>query len=1191
MKKRILAILLLLALAFSTIPAYAATGKVTTKTTTNLFDAYNATKKTWSELKTAQHRLSSNYVAYCLQHKKSVPNSETYNLDDLYDNYSDKVKKGLQIILTNGYPWETGGLTAAQAEYATANAVRFWLSECGDSEFYNQTNLGSFTDAQLRTLAASGTITKKIRARDASYIPALQFSVELLIKARAQQTITHDVGIGATNVSAARSGSVFSGSTSITVTNLRGGYTLDTSALPAGSTVTGYTGTQTETVTISIPASSATANKTYTLTVTGKDDRCRANIAAIGHNSNASYQRVVTVRIGTSWYTEVVTKTFTVTTGAYETPKPDLIITSLAPGKSSYLTGENMTFSATVKNQGAAAAGRFDVGLTLGDLTHYAYIDGLAVGASQAVSFSFTAPSTAQTVTLNGKADSLGGIDESNESNNTASTTATVVAPTYPDLVITSLTTNASSYTVGDSMTISAVVKNQGNAGSGAFNTSLTGSSGESEKKNCTGLAVGATTTLTWQWTAPASPCTLTLTGFADCDSAVTESDEGNNTRTASVSVIARKYPDLTVTSVTPEQASYGANSTVVVNSVIRNAGDKDAGTFVVRFTPEGMSAQTQTVTGLAVGATKTLRWTFTAPVLTSTQSKALTVVADSTGAVEESNENNNTGTGTVTIIGEKPDLTVTNLSAGASKYKPNETVTVTATVKNNGIVPCPASRLRLSGDSITTQTKDVPALAAGGSTTVTFTFSAPYVIGDKTFAITATADPDNAIAESNENNNSRNGSFTVSNPLPDLTVTKIQANKNEYTEEESGRVTVTVVNQGSKSVDSSKLTLKLGDFFTQTKTTGMIAAGSAAQVTFDFVAPETLERMTVTATATTDPNNEITESNENNNTLTSTLAVKPIPPDLAIIATNAQNWYAGKEVVVTATVVNYTKRAVPEVTVRLTLGSSRYEEVIPMPGNGSNLAVFRIKLPSATGSASLAFTVDPYNAIPEGNESNNDLSKTVQIVAVPFGIVLDPDLPELEQTYKTRGLLSIPNATNSDYHIWQEVRYESGSYVTRTYWAKLQTVFSLVPDPRIAYQSEPKRMESGFGVQVALRTQLTTNYDHPEKLVGAQMAWVYSPEAGYGQYPQWSGVFDSLQASGGTPGDKVVSWRYAVNPWSESGSRLHYTPLWFPDGQYTVLSQAFYAWSPAGQMYWYDAGSVDILGDMYDRVTAIQGR
>ena len=165
MKKRWIAVCLAMMIFMVALPAYAATGKVTTRTTTNLFDAYNASSKAWNELKTAQHRLSSGTVAYCLQHKKAVPNSETYNLDDLYDNYSDKVKKGLQIIVTNGYPWETGGLTAAQAEYATANAVRFWLSECGVSEFYNMTNLREFSDSQLRTLAASGTITssKSIR--------------------------------------------------------------------------------------------------------------------------------------------------------------------------------------------------------------------------------------------------------------------------------------------------------------------------------------------------------------------------------------------------------------------------------------------------------------------------------------------------------------------------------------------------------------------------------------------------------------------------------------------------------------------------------------------------------------------------------------------------------------------------------------------------------------------------------------------------------------------------------------------------------------------------------------------------------------------------------------------------------------------------------------------------------------------
>ena len=86
-------------------------------------------------------------------------------------------------------------------------------------------------------------------------------------------------------------------------------------------------------------------------------------------------------------------------------------------------------------------------------------------------------------------------------------------------------------------------------------------------------------------------------------------------------------------------------------------------------------------------------------------------------------------------------------------------------------------------------------------------------------------------------------------------------------------------------------------------------------------------------------------------------------------------------------------------------------------------------------------------------------------------------------------------------------------------------------------------------------------------------------------------GVFDALEAVSGAPGAESAVWQLAVNPWSESGSRLHYTPLWYPDGEYTLLSQAFYAWSPAGQMYWYDAASVNILGDMYDRVTAIEGR
>ncbi|MGN0802125.1 MAG: CARDB domain-containing protein [Candidatus Faecivicinus sp.] len=1079
--KRLGAALLLVAITIVPNVAYAATGKVTTINMTNLYNAYNSTKKTWNELKTAKHRLMGSFVAYCLQHKATVPNSQTYNLTDVMDNYSSKVRTGLQIIVENGYPFETGGLSAAQAEYATANAIRFWMTECGDDQFYNMTNLGSFSASQLRSLAAAGTITKKIQVRDAAYIPALQFSVELLIKARAQVLMEHRVDLSASSISAARSGDVFTGSTTVTTVNLHGGYRLDQSALPSGSTVSGYTGKDGDVLTISIPASASTANKTYTLTLTGRDDRVRSNMQVFCHNTDQAYQRVLCVRTGSDWYADCCTSTLTIITGDYEAPRPDLTITALASDAASYEAGGMMTITATVKNQGSTAAGSSDLSLSgSGIATQRQSIGALAVGASKQLTFSVPAPDMAQT---------------------------------------------------------------------------------------------------------------LTLTAFADCDEVVAESNEDNNTQSVSVEIVKPLLPDLTVTSVTPAKASYRAGETVTISTTIKNQGEADAGSFVVRFSPSGTSAQTRTVSGLKVGESTTLTWTFTAPVLSETEVWLISVTADSTGVIAESDETNNSLSGSVTILGEKPDLCITSLTHDADSYAPGETITFTAVVRNNGIIACPESQIRFSGAEIASQTKPLSRIPAGGSVAVSFALTAPGIVGEKTYTVTAMADPNNTVDESDESNNSRSSSFTVYNPLPDLTVTRIQSNKNEYADGETGAVTVTVSNQGGRDVTNAKLKLAIGDFHSEVKQTGAIASGSSVRISFTFTAPEVLERREVMVTATADPTNEIVESNEANNTLTSSLAIKPVLPDLGITNTNATNWYAGKDVVITATVVNYTSQAVPSVTVRLTVGTNRYEEAIPLPGNGSNLAVFRVTLPTQTGATPIRFIVDPYNALPEENEGNNSYDRTIQIVNAPAGTVIDPDSAELEAHYASSGLLPLPSTENSDYHIWQEVRLEDDEYVTKTFWAQMQTAFEVTPDERIAYADKPRQMESGFGVNTNLITTITTNYDHPEKLVGCQMAWVYAPETGYGQIAQWSGAFDSLERIGDTQGARITRWQQKVNPYSEAGSRLHYTPLWFPDGQYTLLCQSFYAWTPAGQMYWYDVGSVDILGDMYDRVTAIQGR
>jgi hypothetical protein len=97
------------------------------------------------------------------------------------------------------------------------------------------------------------------------------------------------------------------------------------------------------------------------------------------------------------------------------------------------------------------------------------------------------------------------------------------------------------------------------------------------------------------------------------------------------------------------------------------------------------------------------------------------------------------------------------------------------------------------------------------------------------------------------------------------------------------------------------------------------------------------------------------------------------------------------------------------------------------------------------------------------------------------------------------------------------------------------------------------------------------------------------SREHANGQIAGWQNIRDSLEIKIGEAGDMRITWQLTVNPYSTTGSRLHYTPLWYPDGSYTAWAQAFYAWTPVGQMYEYKTDVLTIEGDMYDRITTIK--
>ncbi len=80
----------------------------------------------WHDLNTPYHMdNSTGNWAYCIEHEKDPPSSSTqYTEVDPATVFSGNTIKGIQAILDHGYPSSSGGLSTAEAHYATANAIR-----------------------------------------------------------------------------------------------------------------------------------------------------------------------------------------------------------------------------------------------------------------------------------------------------------------------------------------------------------------------------------------------------------------------------------------------------------------------------------------------------------------------------------------------------------------------------------------------------------------------------------------------------------------------------------------------------------------------------------------------------------------------------------------------------------------------------------------------------------------------------------------------------------------------------------------------------------------------------------------------------------------------------------------------------------------------------------------------------------
>ncbi|XCN72932.1 MAG: CARDB domain-containing protein [Candidatus Electrothrix aestuarii] len=152
--------------------------------------------------------------------------------------------------------------------------------------------------------------------------------------------------------------------------------------------------------------------------------------------------------------------------------KPDLLVISPSVSDNSLTPGQSFIATATVKNQGSATAAsstlRYyrsnDATITTSDSQlSTASVASLAAGITSTKSVSVTAPTSDGTYWIGACVDPV-----SNESSSTnqcsGGVQVAVTTPSQPDLLVTSSAVSDTTLTPGQSFTVSATVKNQGNA-------------------------------------------------------------------------------------------------------------------------------------------------------------------------------------------------------------------------------------------------------------------------------------------------------------------------------------------------------------------------------------------------------------------------------------------------------------------------------------------------------------------------------------------------------------------------------------------------------------------------------------------------------------------------------------------------------------------------------------------------------
>ena len=487
----------------------------------------------------------------------------------------------------------------------------------------------------------------------------------------------------------------------------------------------------------------------------------------------------------------------------------DLEPTDLSMTGTGLIAGESFTVTDTIENRGNQTATGFQVGVYLStdafvDVTDvllgFRTIGSLGPAMSSTGGGSLTVPlaTPSGNYFVGTIADDLNTVPEPDEGNNllVASTMLSVTAAPLPELSVVDVSYSPVTVDAGMPIQVTESVVNNGSlAASGVVvavylsaDTTITSADILLGFRTLVSLDIGAGSMFTGQLTVPSNLIAgaYNVGVIVDDGDANVESNETNNTLIApfKLQVNAPPRPDLTPSGLSFSPNTIESGQLLQISEAITNQGAVDAGPFRAGIylsadpliTPSDTLLSVRTLPGLMQGVSSTLSGaTALIPQETSGGIWYVGIYVDDLAAVVEENESNNglAAFGTLTItVPPAPDSIVTALSFTPGAITPSlgDQVTITDTVKNQGVVNAGAFRVGfylstnpvVSKGDIFLGSRSISALAVSDSTTGNTVITLPQGLGPGSYFLGAVTDDESVLFEVFVSNNT----FTAPTPL-----------------------------------------------------------------------------------------------------------------------------------------------------------------------------------------------------------------------------------------------------------------------------------------------------------------------------------------------------------------------------------------------------------------------------------------